>query len=51
MFQGNNSKNVKIHGKRYLVLSENSCQTNAMREFNPSSTKYYHRIQPILKVT
>ena len=28
-------KDVEVHGKRYLVLSENSCQTNAMREFNP----------------
>ena len=41
-------KDVKIHSKRYLVLSENSCQTNAMREFNLNSTECYHRIQPKL---
>ena len=27
-------KDVKNRGKWYLVLSENSCQTDVMREFN-----------------
>ena len=43
-------KDVKIHGKQYLVLSENSYQTKAMREFNPCSAECYHRMQPILRV-
>lgn len=41
---------AKIHGKQYLVLSENLCQTNVKREFNLSGTECYHRIQPIFEV-
>ena len=42
-------KDVKTHGKWFLVLSENLCQTKSIREFNPSITECYHRIQPILQ--